>query len=79
MKVTYAMAGPEEGKDVPTILFCAGMFGTRFEINISIYDCSSVTVSKKVVLTRKHYDRYQAVWFDYIAQKKGARILLIDR
>jgi hypothetical protein len=37
MKVTYAMAGPEEGKDVPTILFCAGMFGTRLEINISIY------------------------------------------
>jgi len=30
LKVTYAIAGIEEG-DVPTILFCGGMFGTRWQ------------------------------------------------
>lgn len=30
LKVTYAIAGPDIGEDVPTILFCGGMFGTRY-------------------------------------------------
>lgn len=30
LKVTYSIAGIENGKDVPTILFCGGMFGTRW-------------------------------------------------
>jgi hypothetical protein len=30
LKVTYAIGGPEHGKDVPTILFCAGMLATRW-------------------------------------------------
>ncbi len=30
LKVTYSIAGPDIGEDVPTILFCAGMFGTRW-------------------------------------------------
>jgi hypothetical protein len=31
LKVTYSIAGIEEGVDVPTILFCGGMFGTRWQ------------------------------------------------
>jgi hypothetical protein len=31
LKVSYAVAGPE-GKDIPTILFCGGMFCTRWHI-----------------------------------------------
>ena len=31
LKVTYAIAGVEHGEDVPTILFCGGMFGTRWQ------------------------------------------------
>lgn len=30
LKVTYAIAGVEIGEDAPTILFCAGMFGSRW-------------------------------------------------
>lgn len=30
VKVTYAIAGPDIGEDVPTILFIGGMFGTRY-------------------------------------------------
>ena len=30
LKVTYAIGGPEDGEDVPTILFCAGMLATRW-------------------------------------------------
>jgi hypothetical protein len=31
LKVTYSIAGVEKGVDVPTILFCGGMFGTRWQ------------------------------------------------
>jgi hypothetical protein len=31
LKVTYSIAGLEKGDDVPTILFCGGMFGTRWQ------------------------------------------------
>lgn len=31
LKVSYAVAGPEDG-DVPTILFCGGMFCTRWQM-----------------------------------------------
>jgi hypothetical protein len=31
LKVTYAIAGPEDG-DIPTILFCGGMFCTRWHM-----------------------------------------------
>lgn len=30
LKVSYAIAGPELGEEVPTIFFCGGMFGTRW-------------------------------------------------
>jgi hypothetical protein len=30
LKVTYAIAGPDIGQNVTTILFCGGMFGTRY-------------------------------------------------
>ncbi|CZR54154.1 uncharacterized protein PAC_04037 [Phialocephala subalpina] len=30
LKVSYSIAGPEAGEDVPTILFCGGMFGGRW-------------------------------------------------
>lgn len=30
LKVTYSIAGPDIGEDVPTIFFCGGMFGTRY-------------------------------------------------
>jgi hypothetical protein len=29
LTVTYAIAGPEAGEDIPTILFCCGMLATR--------------------------------------------------
>ncbi len=31
LKISYAVAGPEDG-DVPTILFCGGMFCTRWHM-----------------------------------------------
>ena len=31
LKVTYGIAGKEEGDDTPTILFCGGMFGSRWQ------------------------------------------------
>jgi len=31
LKVSYAISGPEDG-DVPTILFCGGMFCTRWHM-----------------------------------------------
>ena len=31
LKVTYGIAGVEDGEDVPTILFCGGMFGIRWQ------------------------------------------------
>lgn len=31
LKVSYAIAGVEEGDDVETILFCGGMFGARWQ------------------------------------------------
>lgn len=31
LKVTYGIAGKAEGDDVPTILFCGGMFGSRWQ------------------------------------------------
>ena len=31
LKVTYGIAGVEHGEDVPTILFCGGMFGVRWQ------------------------------------------------
>lgn len=30
LQVSYAIAGPDVGEDVPTILFLGGMFGTRW-------------------------------------------------
>ena len=30
LTVTYAVAGPEHGEDIPTILFCCGMLATRW-------------------------------------------------
>lgn len=30
LKVSYSIAGPEAGEDVPTIMFCGGMFGGRW-------------------------------------------------
>ncbi|CAL3966310.1 unnamed protein product [Diplocarpon coronariae] len=30
LKVTYSIAGPDIGEDVPTIVFCGGMFGMRW-------------------------------------------------
>jgi hypothetical protein len=51
LKVTYAIAGPEYGEDVPTILFCCGMLATR----------------------------WVARMFNWMAEKKGVRVLFIDR
>jgi hypothetical protein len=31
VKVTYGIAGKVDGDDVPTILFCGGMFGSRWQ------------------------------------------------
>lgn len=31
LNVTYSIAGVEKGEDIPTILFCGGMFGTRYQ------------------------------------------------
>jgi len=31
LKVSYSIAGVEKGEDVETILFCGGMFGTRWQ------------------------------------------------
>ena len=31
LRLTYAIAGPDVGEDVPTILFCGAMFGTRWQ------------------------------------------------
>ena len=31
LRVTYAIAGVEHGDDVPTIVFCGGMFGSRWQ------------------------------------------------
>ena len=51
LKVTYAIAGPQFGEDIPTILFCGGMFGNRM----------------------------QAVFVNYLAEKEGVRVVLVDR
>jgi len=51
LKVTYSIAGIDKGEDIPTVLFCGGMFGTR----------------------------WQAIFQDWTAQKKGVRVLFIDR
>lgn len=31
LRVTYGIAGIIDGEDVPTILFCGGMFGSRWQ------------------------------------------------
>ena len=31
LRVTFGIAGKEEGDDTPTILFCGGMFGSRWQ------------------------------------------------
>ena len=31
LKVTYAVLGKQDGDDVPTIMFCGGMFGMRYQ------------------------------------------------
>lgn len=31
LRVTYGIAGKEDGDDTPTILFCGGMFGSRWQ------------------------------------------------
>jgi len=31
LRLTYSIAGPELGEDVPTILFCGAMFGSRWQ------------------------------------------------
>jgi len=31
LRVSYSIAGVEEGEDVETIMFCGGMFGTRWQ------------------------------------------------
>jgi hypothetical protein len=31
LKVTYAVLGKQDGDDVPTIMFCGGMFGMRWQ------------------------------------------------
>ena len=31
LRVSYSIAGIEEGENVETILFCGGMFGTRWQ------------------------------------------------
>jgi len=31
LKITYGIAGRVDGDDVPTILFCGGMFGSRWQ------------------------------------------------
>lgn len=31
LKVTYAIAGVQDGEGIPTILFCGGMFGVRWQ------------------------------------------------
>ena len=31
LRVSYSIAGIEEGEDVETIMFCGGMFGTRLQ------------------------------------------------
>jgi hypothetical protein len=54
LKVTYSVGGVDigdGGEDVPTILFCSGMFGSR----------------------------WLAPWLDYIAGKKGVRMIFLDR
>jgi hypothetical protein len=43
LKVTYAIAGIEEG-DVPTILFCAGMFSTRWQA----YFCNYLAEKERI-------------------------------
>ena len=31
LRVTYGIAGVVDGEEVPTILFCGGMFGSRWQ------------------------------------------------
>jgi hypothetical protein len=31
LKLTYAVCGKEDGDDTPTIMFCGGMFGSRWQ------------------------------------------------
>jgi len=51
LKVTYAVLGKQDGDDVPTIMFCGGMFGMR----------------------------WQGIYFDWLAEKEGVRMLIVDR
>jgi hypothetical protein len=32
LKVTYSILGPPVGEDAPTVVFCGGMFGSRYMI-----------------------------------------------
>ena len=51
LKITYAVLGLPAGEDVPTIVFCAGMFGSR----------------------------YTGIFANWMAEREGVRILLMDR
>lgn len=31
LKFTYAVCGKDNGEDTPTVLFCGGMFGSRWQ------------------------------------------------
>ena len=44
LKVSYAIAGIEHGDDVPTILFCGGMFGTRWQAPFSNWQAEKLGV-----------------------------------
>jgi len=36
LKVTYSVLGPPVGEDAPTVVFCGGMFGSRYPYMIFV-------------------------------------------